>query len=144
MKRWIVLLILLAVLVVFVSGCRSGELTITDIWARSASAGQNGAIYFVIDNPTGQADTLLDIRGGVSDVVEVHLSQMDENGVMSMERQESVSVPARGVVEFKPGGLHVMLISLKNDLQIDDTFEITLVFQNAGEIRIQTPVGEQP
>jgi len=109
---------------------------------QATTVGQNDAVCFVIDNPTGQDDTLLEVRGDVAEAAEVHLSKMDENGVMSMERQESVSVPARSAVEFKPGGLHVMLIDLKNDLQIGDAFEITLVFQNMGEINLNVPVRE--
>lgn len=140
MKRLIVIFLSLAAIAMLTSGCRNGKLTVTDLWARSAAAGQNGVVYFVIDNQTGQDDTLLEVRGEVAEAVEVHLSKMDENGVMSMERQESIPVPARSVVEFKPGGLHVMLIALKNDLQTGDTFQITLVFQNAGEIELDVPV----
>lgn len=144
MKRWIALFLLLTALPVLAIGCSGGELAVTGIWARSTASGQNGAVYFVIENQTGQDDTLMDVRGDTAEAVEVHLSQMDDKDVMTMERQESVSIPARSSVEFKPGGLHVMLIGLKKDLQMGDTFDITLVFQNAGEININVPVTDQP
>jgi copper(I)-binding protein len=144
MKRWIALFLFLTALPVLAIGCSGGELAVTGIWARSAASGQNGAVYFVIENQTGQDDTLMDVRGDTAEAVEVHLSQMDDKDVMTMERQESVSIPAKSSVEFKPGGLHVMLIGLKKDLQMGDTFDITLVFQNAGEININVPVTDQP
>ena len=140
MKRWIVLTLFFVTMAVFASGCSRGELAITDIRARPAMAGQNGAVYFVIDNQTRQDDTLLEVRGDVAETVEVHLSKMNENSVMSMEHQESVSIPARSTVEFRSGGLHVMLIYLKSELQIGDPFELTLVFQNAGEVKISVIV----
>ena len=67
---------------------------------------------------------------------------MDANGVMSMQPQESVPVPAQGTVEFKAGGLHVMLINLNRDLKVGDTFTVTLNFQNAGEITVDVTVKE--
>lgn len=149
MKRYfyrpILELIFVFGLAALIGGCgNSGELAVENIRARSAASGQNGAVYFVIDNKTRQDDILLEVRGGIAEAVEIHLSEMDENSVMSMARQESVSVPARNTVEFKPGGLHIMLIGIKNELQAGDTFEVTLVFQNAGEVDLTVPVTDQP
>jgi copper(I)-binding protein len=94
----------------------------------------------VIDNPTGQKDTLLDVRSEVSDKVEVHLTAVDENGVASMVKQDSVPVLPRESVAFEPGGLHVMLIGLRKDLAPGDTFQLTLVFKGRGEIVVEVPV----
>jgi copper(I)-binding protein len=142
MKRLFVLFLFLTALAVITSGCSSGKLLVTDVWSRPATSGQNGAVYLVIDNQTGQNDSLQEVRGDIAEFIEVHLSQMDENGAMSMQRQESVSIPSQKTVEFKPGGLHVMLINLKDDLQIDDSFKITLVFQTQGEVILDVPVRE--
>lgn len=68
------------------------------------------------------------------------MSMMDAIGVMPMQQQESVSVPARGKVEFKPCGLHVILINLTQDMQVGDTNTLTLIFENAGSVEIQVPV----
>ena len=65
-----------------------------------------------------------------------------EGGVMMMVQQENVPVSAESQVEFKPGGLHVMLIGLKQDLNPGDTFAVTLNFENAGEITLDVPVRE--
>jgi copper(I)-binding protein len=142
MKRWFFTLLLLTAISILITGCSGGEMTVTQGWARPAVTGQNGAVYFVINNKTGQDDTLLEVRGDVADAVEVHMSQMNETGVMSMERQVSASIPAGSSVEFKPGGLHVMLIGLKKDLQPGDTIDIALDFQNAGEVYLSVPVRE--
>ena len=140
MKRFMIMLFFLTTIAALASGCSGGELTVTDSWARPAQAGQNGAVYFVINNQTRQPDTLLAVRGEIADALEVHLSTMDDNGVMAMQRQETVTVPARENVTFEPGGLHVMLIALENDLQSGERFPVTLVFQNAGEILLEVPV----
>ena len=67
---------------------------------------------------------------------------MDANGVMKMTPQERVDVPARGQVSFKPGGLHVMLIGLRQELKPGDKFPVTLRFEKAGDRTIEAVVRE--
>jgi copper(I)-binding protein len=128
-------------LVMLVTACgSSGELSIRDAWTRPASAGENGAAYFVIENGTASEDTLLSATSDVATATELHMSMAHDNGIMSMEKQESVSVPARSNVEFKPGGLHVMLIGLKENVEVGDTITLTLSLEKAGSIVVQVPV----
>ena len=103
-------------------------------------AGENGAAYFVIENGTFADDTLLSVSSEIATATEVHMSMGDANGVMSMQMQEYVLVPARGQVEFKPGGLHVMFIDLMRDLKEGDTITLTLNFEKAGSKLIEIPV----
>lgn len=115
------------------------DLTATQVWARPAQAGANSAVFFFVDNP-GSADTLLSAASNVAAVVELHRTSM-QDGVMRMQHQASVPIPA-GRTEFKPGGLHVMLIGLERDLQAGDTFEVTLTFQAAGTRTLAVEVRE--
>lgn len=126
------------------SACTSSNeaLTIHDTWVRPASAGDNGAAYFVIENGTITNDTLLSISSDIASAAEVHMSMGNGNGVMSMQMQESVPVPAKGQVEFKPGGLHVMLVDLARDLKEGDTITLTLNFEKAGSVTVEVGVKE--
>lgn len=132
------------VIVVSLAACAtsSGTLTVNDAWARSASAGENGAAYFMIENGTNSDDTLLSVSSDIAQATEVHMSMADSNGVMSMNMQEMVGIPAKGNVEFKTGGLHVMFINLNQDLKVGDTISLTLNFKNAGSMTIEIPVRE--
>ena len=51
-------------------------------------------------------------------------------------------MPARGQVSFKPGGLHVMLIGLRQELKPGDKFAVTLRFEKAGDRTIEAVVRE--
>lgn len=136
------LLSILVAAVLATSACSgsSGELTIQDAWARPASAGENGAAYFVIENGTAEDDSLLSVSSAIATASEVHMSMGDDNGVMSMQMQESVTLTARDKVEFKPGGLHVMFVNLTRDLKVGDTITLVLNFENAGSLTIDVPV----
>ncbi len=142
MKRWLMLFILGTLVLALLSACGAKELTVRDVWARPAAQGGNGAVFFVIDNPTAQDDTLLGVQTDISMMAGLHRSIM-EGDVMKMEPQESVAVPAKGQVEFKPGDYHVMLMNLKQDLSAGDTFTITLKFEKAGEITLEATVKDQ-
>ena len=123
---WLVMLLALA-------GCAgAATLSVSEVWARPASMGDNSAIYFVIDNPGAEADALVKAETDVAMMVELHLSKMDSSGAMIMEQQQSIAVAAGAKTELKPGSYHVMLMKLKKDLAVGDTFEVTLTFEKAG------------
>ena len=141
-SRALFLALLLTALLVSACGTR-GEFKVMDAWARPAASGDNGAVYFIISNATNTEDRLLSINTNVASAAEVHRSMMDSNGVMSMEMQEAMLVPAQQEIIFKPGGLHVMLVGLTQDLKAGDTITIILNFKEAGSLTIEVPVREQ-
>ena len=139
MKRFLIGMIL--ILAGFVVACGSQALSVSDVWARPETMGNNSAVYFVIDNPTTTDDVLLSASSTVAQAVELHES-MVEDDVMKMVPQENVPVPAGEQVEFKQGGLHVMMIGLTQDLNPGDHFTVNLNFKDAGEIALDVEVKE--
>lgn len=136
-------LIILLVTAVSCQAKQEGALTINDAWGRPGLAGNNSAIYLVIDNTTNQDDTLLSAECEVAEKVELHLSSMDAAGHMSMQPQEKISIPAGQKIELKPGGLHIMLIGLKEELQSGQKINAALVFEKAGKINLEVDIKEQ-
>jgi copper(I)-binding protein len=126
--------------VLLLSGCQQTGFTVKDAWARPAAQGENSAVYFVIDNTKAQADTLLSASTDVATAAELHESVLKSDGTTEMQMQDSVPIPADSIVEFSPGGFHVMLINLPKALNVGDTFTLTLNFQNAGEKQLTVPV----
>ena len=97
----------------------------------------NSAAYISIMNHGKMADRLLDATSNLARKTELHLMEMD-NGVMKMRPVEGgIDLPAGKTIHLAPGGYHVMLIGLNAPLTADSIFEITLVFQNAGEKTIK-------
>lgn len=128
-----------AVLLVACGGAKS--LQVNDVWARPGLADGNSAVYFVIDNGTAADDTLLSVSSDIAQSVEMHMTMM-ENDTAQMMPQTTVSVP-KGKTEFKPGGLHVMLVGLKKNLKVGDTFNVTLNFQSGGAQTLTATVKNQ-
>lgn len=137
-------ILLIFVSLLLLSACQparvtTGVLDVKDAWARPTAKGDNGAVYFMIENGTSQEDVLLSGQTDIASAVELHLSQV-EGDHMSMHHQEQIVLPAGETVEFSPGGLHVMLVGLTRDLSPGDTFDITLLFEQAGEKNVTVTV----
>jgi hypothetical protein len=139
MKKFLFALVLGAFLL---SACSPGDIEAHDSWARAAMAGENSAIYITLHNHSDQGDELVSASSDVAEAVELHLSQMGPNGEMQMIPQSSIPLGAGEEVEFKPGGLHIMLIGLKRDLAIGDQFEVALHFKNHADIVLTVEVKE--
>lgn len=120
---------------------QNGSVAVRDPYARPALQGDNGAAFFVIDNASDAPATVVSASSDVAATVEVHLSSMD-GGVMKMEKQDRVEIPANSQLEFKPGSYHVMFINLNRDLKAGDTFKLTLGFESGETLPLIVTVKE--
>lgn len=115
-------------------------IALSDPWARVGMSGDNSAAYMYITNASGD-DTLISASSAVAKTIELHTVIKGDNGMMQMRPVEGgIPVPAQGNQSLKPGGFHVMLIGLNNDLKKGDTFEVELTFANAGTIPVTVEV----
>lgn len=102
--------------------------------------GGTGAAYMVITNAGAESDHLIGGSTSVTEVVEIH-EIVDNAGVMEMRPlAEGLEIPANGTVVLEPGGYHVMLIGLTEDLVADMTFDLRLRFEQAGEVTVPVVV----
>ena len=117
-----------------------GDLTIDHAWARATVHGQRaGGAFLKFDNRGSAADKLLSVRADVADSVEMHSMTM-EGDVMRMRQVPAIEVPGGQAVELKPGGLHLMLMGLRQPLRAGSSFPLTLKFERAGEVKIDVRI----
>ena len=155
------LFLFLCILLTFgLFACTTGEaspITVQDAWARPAimddgadsdgnddmemdTDGPISAAFMVIRNHTDTPDRLLSAESTAASVLEIHLTEVKDS-VMTMRPVEGgLEIPANGQVELKPGSYHIMLIDVQQDLKVGDKIPITLIFENAGEIRVEAEV----
>ncbi len=112
----------------------AGTLAIRDPWSRATPGGARvGAGYVTIENRGGEPDRLLSAESEVSGGAEVHETVM-AGGVARMSPTGPLAVSAKGRLELKPGGHHLMLTDLKRPLKEGERFTATLVFERAGRV----------
>lgn len=113
-----------------------------DVYARSmGQVGASGAVFLMMHNNTATDDRLIAARADVAERVELHTHKEDANGVMQMLHvEEGFAIPAGEMHELARGGDHVMLLGLTRELADGDSFPVTLVFEQAGEITVEAVV----
>ncbi|MBT3070905.1 copper chaperone PCu(A)C [Rhodomicrobium sp. Az07] len=120
-------------------------ISIVQPWARpTAESAKAGAVYLSLGNKGQTADTLISAATPVAEKTEIH-EHVEENGVLKMRAvQGGVKLAPGASAEFKPGGLHVMLLGLKQRLEEGTSFPLTLVFDKAGPFPIEVTVQRAP
>lgn len=107
----------------------------------TAEGARTGAIFVTLHNPQTAPDKLIGAATDKAAIAEIHESYVDEaDGTMQMRKAESVEIQPNQQVELKPGSFHIMLIDLTAPLVDGETFNVTLKFQNAGDVVVPVTV----
>ncbi|MDI3323661.1 copper chaperone PCu(A)C [Pontibacterium granulatum] len=102
---------------------------------------KNSAAYVEIENTGNKVLQIESATSPVAEVVEVHQTTMVD-GVMRMSEVKDLQIPVGGKVEMKPGGYHVMLISLKEPLQKGQVVPVTIKFSAGQVLTVKAKVKE--
>jgi len=117
---------------------QSGDIEITNAWARATPGGaQTAAAYVTVESPSG--DRLTGASTPAAKEAQLHSMSMN-NGVMEMRQVDGIDLPAGKPVTLKPGGYHIMLTDLAKPLEAGQSFPLTLTFAKAGAKEVTVPV----
>lgn len=102
----------------------AADLDVKTPWVRGTVAGQKATGAFMeLSSPAGTV--IVGASSPVAGVTEIHEMKMDA-GVMKMRAIPRLDVPAGKTVSLAPGGYHVMLMDLKQQLKKGDIVPLTL------------------
>ena len=114
------------------------KLTVDMASIRAAIPGHSMTAGFLTINNAGKDSCVLTSAASeFAKKIEFHTHQ-HVNGMMQMRPVESVEVAANSSLEFKPGGLHLMLFGVKEGHQ--ESADITLGTDNCGQITFNAPI----
>lgn len=141
-------LVALALISTSLTGCTAvatgdhSEIQITDGWVRvsetSIEGGMTGA-FATIENHTSQDVTLVGGSTEAAMMTEVHEVVM-LGGKMKMQAKDGgILIKAGQSVTLEPGGLHVMLMGLKQGILEGDDVTLTLDFDGAADQTVTWP-----
>lgn len=116
------------------------SLVISKAYVRAVPAGMDTtAAYLTIANRSDNDVVVTKISSKTAESVEIH-NAVVTNGMMKMSRMDSIIIPAHGETKFTPGGLHIMLIGIKQNLKPETHIPITLTTQNDVELLVSAQV----
>jgi copper(I)-binding protein len=106
---------------------------VSDAWVRAPAPGQRVAGAYM-ELVSRAPMTLIAAASPAAARVELHSTSM-EGGVMRMRPVARIELPAGQAVRLAPGGLHLMLLDLKQPLKAGDRVTLTLTVQGADGAR---------
>lgn len=117
------------------------QVEIENPWARATAPGMTiAAGYMVVANAAASPDRLVSAASPAAERVETHVHIKDGN-IMRMREVKGYEVPAKGRLELKPGGAHLMFVNIRKPFKEGDKIPVTLKFEKAGEVKVDFHVG---
>lgn len=118
------------------------NVNVSNAWVRTTMPGQQSTGAFMsLRAPT--AMKLVAVSTPAAGIVEVHEMKMDGD-IMRMREILQLELPAGKTVDLQPGGLHVMLMDLKQPFAKDTRVPFTLTFKDAkgvdSQLNVSLPV----
>jgi copper(I)-binding protein len=119
------------------------QTTVAEPWIRGTVPQQKATGMFA-NITSAKGGKLVSASSPVAGVVEIHEMAMEGNVMKMRALANGLDLPAGKSVALQPGGYHVMLMDLKQQLKAGDTVAVTLVIEGAGKTRetveIKAPV----
>ena len=126
------------------SAATSGpEIVVTDPWVRATDGAEDTtmtAAFMDLANQGDESVSLVSASSEVAGTVEIHeMANVDGKAVMQ-EAEDGVELKAHGGQLLQPGGYHVMLMGLTDELTAGDEVALTLEFSDGSTQEITAPV----
>ena len=119
----------------------AGDIAIEDAYARAASpTAKSGAAFMLIRNAGEADDRLVAATSDVAARVELHTHVKDGDVMRMIHVEEGFALPAGETLVLERGGMHVMFMGLTRPLEQGDMVDVTLTFEEAGDVVVQIPV----
>ena len=119
---------LTAILALSCSALYAQTVDIQGAWVRATVAQQKATGAFM-RLESAQDTKLVGASSPLTATVEVHEMLMQDN-VMKMREVPAIEVPAGKPVDLKPGGYHIMLMNLQQQVKAGDDIPLALVFED--------------
>ncbi len=115
----------------------TNEIAIIEPFGRATL--DTASAYFTIKNNGDTDDALIKASAPIAGMVGLH-EVVTEGAETKMQPIDKIDVPAGGETQLKPGGLHVMLEELTQDLKVGDTYTLTLEFESGMTMDVEITV----
>lgn len=112
------------------------QVSVRDCWVRAMPANLPSAGYFVVENQREQAVRLTGIETPAFRTTMLH-ETVKKDGMARMQHTSDVTVPAKGSLEFKPGGYHAMLEQPAGKLVVGERIDVRFLFGADGYVDAQ-------
>ncbi|PSB91631.1 copper chaperone PCu(A)C [Candidatus Pandoraea novymonadis] len=116
-----------------ITAAMAAQVDVSGAWVRGTVPGQKSTGVFMklkAHEPT----TLVSVSTPVAGFSEIHEMKMEGRLMKMRELKKGLPLRAMRTVKLKPGGYHIMIMDLKEQLKNGDTVPLTLRFEDARHV----------
>ena len=123
----------------FAAATGAPALSAQDAWVRATPGVEVAAVYLTLHNGGTQPVVVNGVTSPAAGAAMIHESSL-VNGQSTMRAHEPLRLGAGETVHFAPGGLHIMLHSLKRPLAPGDEVPLVLLLEGGGSLTVTARV----
>lgn len=136
--------LLVAVFAILLTSCgdKPAQSTwrVTDAHMKAMPPGQTrAAVYLRLENLAPRERMIQLVSTPIAGTAEVH-RHLYEDGMMKMRAVPHARIGAESVLEFKPGGYHIMLLDVAEVPEVGSHFPLTLAFDEGEQLDVEVEV----
>ncbi len=127
--------------VMFLGACSANgtpDISVGDAEAGAPRAGASQVVVSVTNSGDGD-DRLIGVSTPAALGVEIHLTEIVDQRA-TMREVDGVDLPAGERIQFRPGGLHLMLVVPDASVEIGATFPLTMHFERSDDVTVEVDV----
>ncbi|MGO1907841.1 MAG: copper chaperone PCu(A)C [Brevibacterium sp.] len=111
-------------------------LSLDGAWVKAADDGMT-AVFGELKNNTDQDITLVEAKYADAKMVQLHETEGDGSGGMSMqEKKGGFTIPAGESLDLEPGGDHIMIMGLKKAIKPGEQISLDLVTADGETVEV--------
>ncbi|WP_257935940.1 copper chaperone PCu(A)C [Campylobacter lari] len=115
----------------------ANEVTINDPYIRQTPPNSKTTAFFLeLKNNSDKDIKLIKAQSSLSDTTEIH-DHIVENGKKMMVQIPQITIKAKSSTELKPGGKHIMVLNLKENITPQTKANLTLYFDDNSTIELK-------
>ncbi|HEC1758102.1 TPA: copper chaperone PCu(A)C [Campylobacter lari] len=115
----------------------ANEVTINDPYVRQTPPNSKTTAFFLeLKNNSDKDIKLIKAQSSLSDTTEIH-DHIVENGKKIMVQIPQITIKAKSSTELKPGGKHIMVLNLKENITPQTKANLTLYFDDNSTIELK-------
>ncbi|CAM4140205.1 copper chaperone PCu(A)C [Campylobacter armoricus] len=115
----------------------ANEITIEDPYVRQTPPNSKTTAFFLeLKNNSDKDIKLVKAQSSLSDTTEIH-DHIMENGKKMMVQIPQITIKANSSTQLKPGGKHIMVLNLKENITSQTKANLTLYFDDNSTIELK-------
>ena len=126
--KWLASVLFCLILLPTVKAENSQLLNVTNAYMPEVPAvSRTSAIYLTLSNTSQNLITLTGVSTSIAKHSMIHRT-VESDGMLKMMHHADLKINPGDIIEFKPGGMHIMLMGLQST-PIPTSFKLNLIFK---------------